>query len=191
MNGAWRQMTAWFNHLTSYCEHGGTLAIASSLIREAVKFDGWTEDYLSWPPEHWKDRVKGVPSHDPDKNAYHIRYLAEVMEQTGGWIGRELEARSSGYLIEGHHRLRAAKFLYEEKSTIIAPPQTVNVYLAHPSRVRFRVETVHLAEAKNTLKELESLVGSKRLKLWEKIQGQFCSGDTPLKLLELIESGQR
>ncbi len=74
-------------------------------------------------PEHsnefsiWGHRT-GEPDFDKNRNAYHIKYLADLMEQNG-WIGEPAkifvgpERENQPY--DGNHRLRACKYLLRKK----------------------------------------------------------------------------
>ena len=116
----------WFQSLKSYHDPGRSLGLLNSQIRDAAIFDGWNDDYLTWPKEHWKNYEKGEPSHDESKNAFHVQYLANQMRDSREWIGRRLEVvRSTNVVKEGNHRIRAVKFLYEEDAIVIPEPEIV------------------------------------------------------------------
>lgn len=170
----------WFEDLKSYCEPGGKLAISDEQVRMAIPFEGWQNDYLKWPDEHWEDRAKGVPCHDQAKNAYHIKYLANEIERNSAWIGRDLETRVCGNLIEGHHRLRAVKFLFADKAIVIPPPDRVQVFLPYPSKIKFYVNAVHFRRVRDTIGRLVRELTLQRLE--ERVQKVLNA--FPLILLE-------
>src|SRR4051812_19427872 len=88
------------------------LGITDEHIRSARPFEGHGPDYLSWPDHLWKDKSRGVPNEEIEKNAYHILYLADIMRREGRWIGPPLRLWDGDTLVnEGNHRFRAVKFL--------------------------------------------------------------------------------
>jgi hypothetical protein len=98
--------------ISNYDADGRSMRITDEMIDQAQPFEGHEEEFLDWPEALWKDPRKRIPCEDPEKNAYHIRYLADVMAATGGWVGDRLEPYREGpYVQSGSHRLRAAKFL--------------------------------------------------------------------------------
>ncbi len=85
--------------------------LTDAQIANAKHFAGWHENYTgnpTWCHEH------------PEKNAYHVRRLAEAMEQSGKWIGSparliEKPYRHAG---DGNHRIRAVRWLASRGITI-------------------------------------------------------------------------
>lgn len=85
--------------------------ISDNEIDNAILFDGWCNDYLSWPTSLWENYAAGIPSSNLNANAYHIKYLASKIAEAGAWVGRPIEFYPNGHVREGNHRYRALKYL--------------------------------------------------------------------------------
>jgi hypothetical protein len=99
----------------------GRVPITDTMIEEAQPFEGWNLDFLSWPKHLWNDSANGVPCEDPNKNAYHIKYLADCMLKAGRWVGDKLTLYKDGSVYDGSHRLRAAQYLKSKGIDIQIP----------------------------------------------------------------------
>jgi hypothetical protein len=82
------------------------------MIRSSRPFDGWHREFLRWDMRLWQAPERGVPCEDPEKNSYHIRWLADEMLRATGWIGEPLMVRyGTRGVIDGSHRHRAWRYL--------------------------------------------------------------------------------
>ena len=66
------------------------LKVTDEDIANAEPFEGHGPDFLGWPDHLWKDRSTGIPNEEVEKNAYHVKFLAERMRTEGRWIGPAL-----------------------------------------------------------------------------------------------------
>lgn len=147
----------WFDVISTYCEPGKKLGATNTEIQSASRFDGHERNYLDWP-----DPDGNGPSHDIPKNAYHVRYLAEEMAKRKRWIGEPLEVNESGYPIDGHHRIRAVKYLYDEHGILIPEPPEILIYLRGRSHflIEPRPDDAIIRGAVELLFETERLVAA-------------------------------
>ena len=112
----------------------GTIKLSDELISAARPFDGWHPEFLRWDRRLWKEPGR-VPCPDPEKNAYHVRYLAESMLEAGGWIARydpaSPDCHHAGALVieygkrvvrSGSHRLRAWRYLLTTRRIMFDVP---------------------------------------------------------------------
>jgi len=78
--------------------------ITDEQIEQSKLFDGWHSDYSSNPT--WSHT-------NLNKNAYHIKYLAEVMLEKKVWIGLPIDyiINDNHKVNDGNHRLRAVQYL--------------------------------------------------------------------------------
>jgi hypothetical protein len=89
---------------------------------------------LRWPDHLWRDKAKGIPNEEIEKNAYHIRYLADIMREKSQWIGHPLRLwEGDTHVNEGNHRYRAVKFLRVAQGIEIEVPIDP-IRVARPSR---------------------------------------------------------
>lgn len=113
----------------------GTIRLSDEQIMTAQPFEGWHPEYLGWDRRLWENLAKGVPCHDPEKNAYHVRYLAESILHAGCWIGRydaaSPDRHHAGPLVvqygtrgvrSGSHRLRAWRHLITTRGIMFDVP---------------------------------------------------------------------
>ena len=62
----------------------------------------------------------------PAKNAWHVRYLSEVM-RAKGWIGGAFKVNGHRHCWDGNHRIRAAKYLLALGITVEIPEPIVSI----------------------------------------------------------------
>ncbi len=161
----------WFQAIESYLDPGGTLGVTDEQIQSATPFDGYKDDYLSWPKALWKDVEKGVPCHDLDKNAFHVLHLAGEMSTNQRWVGRHLEINQNGYVVDGHHRIRAVKYLFQQNQILIPEPKPIQIHLrgknwkAEPEAVISGSVAV-LSEIKLLMEKLGEVIPTARVAEW-------------------------
>lgn len=111
----------WFNKIISHYDFGQKpLGLSDSQIKESVFFDGWKPEYLEWDQKLWEIPGK-VPCHNLEYNAYHIKRLACDMLIAGKWVGEPIK-KNGNKLLDGNHRLRAVKFLWNELNFCVQEP---------------------------------------------------------------------
>lgn len=116
------ETTCAYDFVSNYDVEGGTIPITDERIKMSQPFEGHHPEFLKWPDCLWRDRGADVPCSDPDKNAYHIRFLAETMQVAEKWIGCPLAPYKTGRRVQdGSHRLRAAKYLRSKGMTLEIP----------------------------------------------------------------------
>ena len=91
------------------------LHITDAEIRDAEPFDGWHDDYTSNPSWSLDDRAK---------NAWHVRYFADLMRTAGLWVGPPaiVDPTALHPLQDGNHRVRAAEFAKSEWGVVVKIP---------------------------------------------------------------------
>jgi hypothetical protein len=97
----------------NYDARFGSIPITDEMIEAATPFEGWQPEFLKWDESLW---------YLPSTNAYHIKYLAEIMLKAGGWVGPPIEVKSNCRLRDGSHRLRATQYLLRQHGHSIRLP---------------------------------------------------------------------
>ena len=101
-----------------YCGHDerGYCPITDKEIDSALPFIEHDAEFSIW------GHLTGSPNWDKSKNAYHIKYLADIMEKKG-WIGPPAQIwigpYREGQPLSGNHRIRAIKYLKKIKNITI------------------------------------------------------------------------
>lgn len=94
-----------------HCETG-YCPITDEEIENSKPFSEHTEKFQKWSNDLW----------DKPRNAYHIKYLADIMEKCG-WIGPPAKIwcgpYRSGQVCDGNHRIRACQYLLRKKHIVI------------------------------------------------------------------------
>jgi hypothetical protein len=100
------------------------LKITDDDICNSELFEGHGPVFLKWPPHLWRDWSKGIPNEAVDKNAYHVKYLAEIMRAEGRWIGPPLRLWEGApdQVEDGNHRYRAVQYLRDRLGISIEVP---------------------------------------------------------------------
>jgi hypothetical protein len=109
--------------ISNYDPVHGRVPITDDMISSAKPFKGWCEEFLNWATP---DR----PCEDPDKNAYHIKWLAQCMQEEHSWIGKPLVLYyMSASVFDGSHRLRGAQYLKSKGIDIIIPVRYADIWV--------------------------------------------------------------
>jgi hypothetical protein len=99
-------------------------------IAIAMPFIGHEPKFLDWPKRLWRVPEHNVPCEDPAMNAYHVRYLSEIMRDRG-WIGGPFKVNVHRHCWDANHRIRAAKYLLAMGVIIDIPEPSVSVKNPH------------------------------------------------------------
>lgn len=89
--------------------------IKDAHILEVGKFPQWHKSSHDWPESSWKNY---------NNQAYHIRYLIHEVLRLRRWIGPP--PRRGKYGWDGHHRVRAVKFIWDNYRIRIRIPKFIN-----------------------------------------------------------------
>jgi hypothetical protein len=115
----------------NYDANHGTIRISDEMILMSPPFDGWHREFLKWDKGLWRDPGQGVPCEEPEKNAYHIRWLSEQMVAAGGWVGGPLSVRyGTRGVMDGSHRHRAWRYLATAHGVVYEVPVASHVFRA-------------------------------------------------------------
>lgn len=97
-------------------DSNGYCPITDEEIEKSEPFVEHSDQFSGW------GHRTGVPDFDRKRNAYHIRYLADLMEEKG-WIGPPIKLWVGPYRenqpLDGNHRIRACKYLFRKKGIVI------------------------------------------------------------------------
>jgi hypothetical protein len=107
----------------NYDADTGSIPLSDEQIEAAIPFVGHEPEFLHWPKSLWFAPPR-VPCLDPEKNAYHVRYLAGIMESKG-WIGGPFKVNPVRHCWDASHRIRAAKYLLAKGITLEIPEPSV------------------------------------------------------------------
>jgi hypothetical protein len=103
---------------------GRTVRLCDEQIAIAMPFIGHQPEFLKWPEKLWHNPAKNVPCLDPAKNAWHVRYLSELM-RVSGWVGDPFVVNLENHCWGGNHRVRAAKYLLALGIFVGIPPPLI------------------------------------------------------------------
>lgn len=178
----------WFQGIRSCFDTDDNLPLTDVRIRSATHFVGHGRNYLEWSKAIGYDPEKGPPCHDLDMNAFHVSYLAQMIA-ANLQICNDLQVSQHRHVVDGHHRVRAVKYLFQARQILIPAPEQIKIHLGGidpkaPTDACLFGDFADLDQLVVIMDELKSIVDPARHVKWLMSPVETLENRTPLATLQ-------